>query len=838
MLAAAFALPATAFAAAGDLSVTLVGTTAIAVDVPGGGAANYLLLEVDPADDYTTGTYTINATAPTSTSTEVTATPVLKNANGEVTYIKVPVPAGVTAGSIVVNDGAEVLNAAFTATAGIAAPEYIYGEVPMGFAEFNHFVTAGITQDKPTETFFVEGAAVAVPEQFIAAGGRGDWSTTGKETAVDVISTATYGDSVHYAPSGNMVLNYTPAQTNGVGHEVTGIKAVDVGISFDLLANATLLDEVDKGTDQSDAVLAKAATLTPKAENTIYKAQYLFADATWGARETTAHSTAPSWATTTTDVLYSNNWTTREAQINFNMTGTDSAAFWNNYLEYLYGGYVENVDTGAREPLVFLQNIFTHYAHTNIDVSINDTLFPRFDSIEIPGQNFKVVLYVKGYEDVVVEGITFKTLADTDTSIEQGTTFNVKPGDKSTWFEGNALHIQGVAAANRDAYAASATLSKGTTALSKGLYSFSNTNDELELSVEDAFFRDAYQGSYTIKLKADTEDEISKPLTFTVNKWLDRPTLSTATGAPSVADSEATALVATLADTVSFSNSEYAGAIVTSGRAVSSIVDVTADNAAVTASNVFKRDLSTEPYTLDLSTLTVSHTYRLSLITTNIATGETPSTTAVYYLKVAAASNEPISVTDPATGITVTASPNIPLDQLTITPISSLQTAGLSWLKHAERDVVAAYDIHFDSYTLAAGETLKISFPIASSVAGEGKTLLVRHGYDTVAQKFEAFEPAVSDGQIEVTVSSLSPFVIHALAGTEAGTGGTSDTGTGSTVPSTGDSSLSLLPVLLLLVLIGSLLMLGSYLRRNATAYDSSTRRKQHPAPTPRRRAH
>jgi LPXTG-motif cell wall-anchored protein len=99
--------------------------------------------------------------------------------------------------------------------------------------------------------------------------------------------------------------------------------------------------------------------------------------------------------------------------------------------------------------------------------------------------------------------------------------------------------------------------------------------------------------------------------------------------------------VATLADTVSFSNSEYAGAIATAGRTVSSIVDVTAGNTAVTASNVLKRNLSTDPYTLDLSTLTVGHTYRLTLITTNIVTGEMPSTTATYYLTLDEGTTEP-----------------------------------------------------------------------------------------------------------------------------------------------------------------------------------------------------
>ncbi|MDR1184256.1 MAG: LPXTG cell wall anchor domain-containing protein, partial [Coriobacteriales bacterium] len=528
--------------------------------------------------------------------------------------------------------------ATFSATAGIAAPATVYGEVPMGFAEFNYFVTANISAVTPTDTFFVENATVTIPEQFIAAGGRADWPTTGLEAGVDVISTATYGDSVHYVPSANLALNYADPTTKAPGNAVTGVKAVEVGISFDLLANATLLADnaVSAATAQSTAVLTKAGTLTPKAETAIYKAQYLFADATWGAREDAVHDgntgVATPWkSVSSTTPLYGNNWTIREAQINFSLGSTDGTAFWNDYLEYLYGGYIENTLTHAREPLVFLQNIFTHRGHTNIDVSINNVLFPRFDTIGIPG-NFKIVLYAKGYEDIVVSSVTLKNYVDGDASIEQPQPYNVKPGDPSTWFEGNALHIQGIDPTKLTAYAASATLSKGETAVNSGLYSFNITGTELELSVENAFFTGAYQGSYTIALTPETAGEVSKPLTFTINKWIDRPTLSTATGTPSAADTEANALVATPADTVSFSNSEYAGAIATAGRTVSSIVDVTAGNTAVTASDVLKRALSTDPYTLDLSTLTVGHTYQITLITTNIVTGTTPSTTATYYL--------------------------------------------------------------------------------------------------------------------------------------------------------------------------------------------------------------
>jgi hypothetical protein len=764
VLALALALPTTAFAAAGDLTVSLPSSTATAVDVPGGSdVVNYLLLSVDSADDYTTGTYTIDATTPDNASEVVIATPVLKNASDEVICVKVPVPAGVTAGSIIVNDGAEVLNATFTAdVAGVAAPTTVYGDVPMGFAEFNHAITADISTVEPSDTFFKEGEAVAVPEQFIASGGRGDWPTTGSQAAVDVISTATYGDSVHYVPSANLALNYENPQTKAPGNEVTGIKAVEVGVSFDLLANATLLDAAGAATEQSAAVLAKAAALTPKAETDIYKAQYLFADASWGAREATVHTgnnaadvVSPWRATTTTPTLYNNTWTAREVQISFDMTGIDGTAFWNNYLEYLYGGYIENTDTGAREPLVFLQNIFTHRGHTNIDVSINDLLFSRFSALDFPDDNFKVVLYAQGYEDIVAEGIAFSAINDGSVTIEQGATLNVKPNDDSTWFEDNALHIQGIDFANLVDYAASATLNKGSEAVDTNLYSFSVQDTELELLVDDAFFTGAYQGAYTIKLAADTDTVISKPLTLAINKWLDRPTLSTAAGAPSAADSDENALEATIGDTVSFSSDEYARAIVASGRgAVSSIVDVTTDNAAITAGDVIKRASGADPYTLDLSTLTVGHTYQLSLITTNISTGETPETTAVYYITIVAPALEAELVSTAATPVSLLN--GTVANYLLIEVTGGDYAAGVYTINDGTRDItVSATPVLTDGDAVAY-----VKVPVPAGVTAGTLTVTINNPIPVLSEAFTVgaagvVAPAILYGKTSMTFSEF-----------------------------------------------------------------------------------
>jgi LPXTG-motif cell wall-anchored protein len=831
-----------------------------AVTVPNStNVVNYVLLEVtDTSDEYASVSYTVNGTPTTPTVVATDA--------GHATYVKLEVPAGVSGTGIAVattNAASNLSTTVNIASAGIAAPSSpLYGTVAMNFSEFFYDVTASITAVQPTTTSFAANGTVASPTSFIAAGTKSgnlypggiSWATSSGQLAVDAVSTATFGDSVHFSPSKALRVNYQNAITEkGEGHAITGIKAVEVGVSFDLLANASLLEQASEETAQSTAVLEKIANITWIDADEVYKAKYLFPNASWGARDADAvnDNVADSFpALTTTPVSYGGNWTIRQLTANFNLAdaGLDGAGFWDNYLEYIYGGYIED-GSGHRQPLVWLQNLFSHKGHQNFDVSINNELFSRFDSLTFPG-SFKVVVFAQGFEDVVLQNVHLASFINSDASIEQGTVFHVDPTDNATWFEetgnGHQLHIQGFTSFN----AQGASLSKGSTPVETFKYSIEKPDSEVAVTFDPSFFTGDYQGSYTLRLVADTNDVKSKPLNFTVNKLVDWPTLNVEGGPQGVATAnvENTPLSVAKNQKVTLSNADLAKTLVLSGRSVSAIQDLTASAAVTPVANVIKHD-GNEPYYLDLSTLTAGHTYRFTLLTGNysVATGQgSYSTSLVYYLTVTeptTPNNNPVSVTDTATGIVVTASPNIPLNELTITKLTNLEAAGLSWLKHGSRDLISAFEIHFATYQLAQDETLSISFPIDGAVASAGDKLLIHHGYDVAGKNFEEFEPTVANGRVEITVSSLSPFVVHAVGGSSntggGGTGSTtggsigtgSDTGTG--IPATGDTTSSqLLLMAILFVALGSLMLLKSRMHRAIFQHSTSP----HFKPIPRRK--
>ncbi|MDR2587132.1 MAG: hypothetical protein LBC23_02570, partial [Coriobacteriales bacterium] len=541
-------------------SVSVLGTDAIDVAVPGtADVVNYVVLSVGDAD-YANVTYRLGGT-------EVTPSLVLDKGEGNPKIIKLAVPVGASGNIALVTSGADSdLNTSVTIAAeGVAEPSvpyYVYGETPMAFSEFFHDATAGVTAVEPTTTSFVAGGTEAEPELFIAAGTKSgtlypggiSWATSSNQPAVDAISTATFGDSAHFAVSGAVDLNYSGADitTKAEGHAITRITAVDVAVNFDLLANATLLGELNEATDQSTAVLAKIADITWAAAADIYKPKYLFTDASWGKRDedvvTAAGKTFP--AITSTSTTYGTNWTTRQHTVNFSMTGLTNTDFWNNYLEYIYGGYIEDAN-GHREPLVWLQNLFSHRGHTNFDVSINDSIFERFSDLSFAG-DFKIVVYAAGFEDIVLDDVHLADYINGAATIEQGTTFNVSPSDNSTWFEDAQLHIQGAASFN----AAAARLLKGQVEVDPSLYSFEQDGSEIVLSFNAGFFVGNYQGSYTVRLVADTDDVKSKPLTFTVNRLVDWPTLNITGGAQGVANDENTPLNVPINKTVTLNNAD------------------------------------------------------------------------------------------------------------------------------------------------------------------------------------------------------------------------------------------------------------------------------------------
>jgi hypothetical protein len=462
-----------------------------------------------------------------------------------------------------------------------------------------------------------------------------------------------------------MELNYYGADvfTQGMGHEATGIKDVQIGVDYDLFANASLLEQAGFGTAQSAAVCGIVEATGTEAiswisATDVYKAKYLFADGSWGARDTTAGSgsIAAHPVTSTTSSSYGGNWTIRQYTVNFDMAASgfaSNADAWNNYLDYIYGGYVENTSTGQRQPMVFLQNLFSHRGHTNFDISLNDQLFPRM-ALGFP-DTYKVVVYAAGFEDLVVDNIQLKDFINGNAVVEQGATFFVSPSDNGTWFEGGELHIQ--QAANPSSAATTAKLYKGSGAaaveVDSSKYSFSEAGGEITLAFDNSFFTGDYQGAYTVRLVQDDSSTASKPLAFTVNRLVDWPTLSVEDGAQGVAtaNDSATPLTVPQNKTVSLSNAALARTFLTSGRTVSSISDLTDPSATVTLANVLVRTSSTDPYYIDPSALTVGHSYRFTLVTTNygVETGvhlpneytDGYSTSLVYYLTIDAAITGP-----------------------------------------------------------------------------------------------------------------------------------------------------------------------------------------------------
>ncbi|MDR1962062.1 MAG: hypothetical protein LBQ16_07250, partial [Gracilibacteraceae bacterium] len=590
-----------------------------AVAVPNIGAAgvtNYILLNA-PA---TPGGYTLNGSA-------VTPTPVL---TGDEDLVKIKVPAG--AATAVLSDGSGT-NTYNLATPGTDAGEVAYGETPMAFSEFYHDITAGLTDERPADTSFAAGGTAAEPVKFINAGTRSGGGPDGAGTtltyaqadsrpAVDAVSSATYGDSAHFPPTGNLALNYAdPMTKTDVNNKITGIKAVEVGVDFDLYANAYLLAAAGKATEQSAAVLGKVENVTAwKAAGAVYKAKYLLTDGNWGAREETANSAAISWPTEPlVSASYGGNWADRVVSVNYaplpaSISSTD---LWNNYFEQAYGGYVEDLTTGQKEPVVWLQNLFSHRGHTNIEVALNRDGISRMNALTANG-DFKFVIYAKGLEDIVVESIHLSDYEASEATIEQGSTFYAETSELLganglPLEEGDRLHIGGLSAkALADFDASGGLLLKGTAEVDASAYALNlvGGGGEIEIELLAPFFTGAFQGSYTVKINSATVYQMPS---FTVNRVIERPALA---GSEATEDDPLAVLVTDGA--IAIDDEGFAKALVTSGRSgLSSIAIAEGGGTAPAITAVLTRPDTSSAYQINPSALEAGKTYKLTLLATN-----------------------------------------------------------------------------------------------------------------------------------------------------------------------------------------------------------------------------
>jgi hypothetical protein len=540
----------------------------------------------------------------------------------------------------------------------------------MTFSEFFHDVTANIAEVKPVNTVFSATGNAVEPKKFINSGtrtgnnsagmanGTPKWTETDALPKVDVISSATYGDSAHFVPNQNLAIIYPDSTTKADWHEVTGIKAVEVGVDFDLFANASLLRQAGREGASSAAVLAKVEGISSwKAASEVYKAKYLRPDGSWGKRDETAITEikGKGWpkviggdSGATVSVSYGNTWADKIISVDFaplpaNLT---NANLWDNYFDYVYGGYVEDLQTGHKEPLVWLQNLFSHKGHTNIEAAIQRTGFSRLNSLSAKG-DIKVALFAQGYKDLVVEKIAVAEFAgQSSASIEQGSTFNVSGTGSTAKFQNSVgteiskeLHVQGLSPAALTDFktAANRSFKKGTANVDTKAYELKleEADGEIAITLKSDFFSGDFQGAYSLSITSSDPSVVYPTVSFTVNRIITRPQLKQGTGTASAADSaNAPITVNKNGGAITFDNDAFAKAIVTTGRSPSSIA-IESGSGSVPAIGTVLEKAADGVYAIKASALTSGITYKLTIQASNFVTGDLKNVSpAVYYIKV------------------------------------------------------------------------------------------------------------------------------------------------------------------------------------------------------------
>jgi hypothetical protein len=437
--------------------------------------------------------------------------------------------------------------------------------------------------------------------------------------------------------------------TKGDDHAVTGIIRVEVGVDFDLYANAALLEASDNGTAQTAAVLALTDAITWKPAAQVYKAKYLRPDATWGRRDAeplnngaAAALLKPIGADASDDskakvtASYGGTWADKVIAVDFAPlpNGVTAQALWDDYFDYVYGGYVEDLATGERAPLIWLQTLFSHRAHTNLEVVVQRANISMLDGLSGSG-DFRVAIYADGFEDLIVDSFYLTDYEDSAATIEQGSAFY---SDGSNFLNssgapipGNELHVTGLSAVALAEFEENGgLLLKGTETVPANAYDLELEEEDGEIAIKlwGDFFAGAFQGSYTLKINSE---KVFKTPSFAVNRLIDRPNLVVnGSGYVYAATTDTAPAEITTADFLSFDNAFYAAAVVTSGRSVSSVV-VNGTNAAVP--NALQKVGGL--YVVDGSALTEGTIYKLTVVTANFADpGRANLNSVVYYIKV------------------------------------------------------------------------------------------------------------------------------------------------------------------------------------------------------------
>ena len=615
----------------------IIGATGHTVEVPGaaGYSVNYALVSMN----ITSGiTYKWNGASINSSKVST---------DGKTA--KIEIPAGSTDGTLTARYKDEtVLTKELSFTSGKAAPDAIYGTVPMSFSEFYHDVTAS---SLPAETTtFTENAAVATPEKFITGGtrtggnGTDTYAVADAKSKVDTVSSATYGDSVHYVPNKNLTLNTGDDDRKdkppaGEATEILGITKVEVEVSFDLYANAALLDAANRETAQSENVIAQLDagfvlisirkgtaymddTGADIAGAGVYAPKKMLVDGNWGSRaatpvDATAVKNLPGEGVFTGETAYGGNWGDYLIDCSFvdegnnaaDVLGTEYAGqlFFDNFIEYMYAGYIED-EEGNVEPLVFLQQLFSHRGHLDFDVAISPSRFARFDNLTIPGE-YTVTVLVWGFEDVKFTFEIEKELVNVNAAIApasaqiQGTTpveFTIRGLD------------------NADEFIANAELYKGNNpAGTKGTdYELTKDGYDAKLTITAAYLGAGnYWGAHS--LRYEDSGVIYKNISFNLINGV-APTLEIGTGRTeaSQAGTEADPIQVIKADgKIFFSDEDFTKAITIGARGGSNFraTDATA-SAALANGTTFVADNADSYIDLSNAAFEAGKTYVFTII--------------------------------------------------------------------------------------------------------------------------------------------------------------------------------------------------------------------------------
>jgi hypothetical protein len=575
------------------------------------------------------------------------------------TVVRIPVKAGVTSAALVVSHGGvPVLERTLAfAAGGKTAPVALYGTTPMNFSEYFHDVTTPI--GLPAGVAFGSADSIATPRKFISQGTRTGTVVGGSDTLtyaegdllgkVDTVSTATYGDGTHFAPNGNLTLIGNRETNTDPNKAIARITAVEVSADFGLYANAEILRQRGQATLRSSNVLAQlrsnkanftlanvqlsgnawlSASGSSVAAPSLYKAKALLVDGNWGVRKLVNAATVKPLPGVgnggeTEDISYYGTWADVMTGFSFGDAATltpdySGANYWDNFANNIYGGIITD-QSGNKEPLVFMQNLFTHRMHEDFDVALSPSRFARLYNLDYPG-TYHVQVFTKGFEDVEFD-FSAKIPVNPTLALTGGGAIQVSDTTQPI-----VKTITGVEDAA--SYIAGAALTKGAAGVevASNLYTLTDAGaGSVTLTLQPGLLTGSWWDSYS--LTSETAAVGSKALSFSLINPVVVDLVTDATGGTSaISGGSAYNAPYTVSSPAPlyFSDTNFAAAVNTAARGGSTIQQVDAGTgetigAAVAAGSALAFDAgSSGPYHINTGSALFESgkTYRVTVVAT------------------------------------------------------------------------------------------------------------------------------------------------------------------------------------------------------------------------------